>query len=203
MPVSKFKIYGGKNSFWQYDTDQKLIVLDDNITEVHFSNKNMKHSIIRTVYVHNGERICNVPNVILRLPRNLVVYACKNGATMGEFNFAVIKRPIHGGFAADLENDFGDDTAANAPISTSVTLLANAWFGKSEPYFQSIEIDVVTVNSKIDLLPSSQQIIDLQESDISLIVENDNGTLTCYAIGGKPDKDYTIQALVTEVNYHE
>lgn len=43
----------GRTNFWQWDTKQKLIVLDDSITEVRFSNRNMEHSKRRPVYTDN------------------------------------------------------------------------------------------------------------------------------------------------------
>ena len=53
MPQNIFKIYDGRTNFWQWDTKQKLIVLDDRITEVRFSNRNMEHSKRRIVYKDN------------------------------------------------------------------------------------------------------------------------------------------------------
>lgn len=91
------------------------------------------------------------------------------------------------------------DPSVSVPKSTTITLLADSWVGDAQPYSQAITISAATVNSKIDLLPTSSQILALQEADISLMVENDNGSLTCYALGGKPEEDYTIQALITEV----
>ena len=75
MITPLFKIYGGRTNFWQWDTGQKLIVLDENVTQVHFSNRDMSHSIKRDVYDYEGMRVCNVPDIILQLPRNLVAYA--------------------------------------------------------------------------------------------------------------------------------
>lgn len=98
MPQNIFKIYDGRTNFWQWDTGQKLIVLDDSITEVHFSNRDMNHSITRNVYDYKGQRVCNIPDIILQLPRNLVAYAYvgddKTGHTAKSVKFAVIQRPI-------------------------------------------------------------------------------------------------------------
>ena len=57
MPQNIFKIYDGRTNFWQWDTGQKLIVLDESVTQVHFSNKDMNHSIDRDVYEYEGKRI--------------------------------------------------------------------------------------------------------------------------------------------------
>ena len=100
MPQNIFKIYDGRTSFWQWDTKQKLIVLDERITEVRFSNRNMEHSKRRPVYTDkNGLRVCNVPDLLLQLPKNLIAYACiKNDdgscSTVKAVKFAVNKQPI-------------------------------------------------------------------------------------------------------------
>ena len=100
MPQNIFKIYDGRTNFWQWDTKQKLIVLDDRITEVRFSNRNMEHSKRRPVYTDkDGLRICNVPDILLQLPKNLIAYACiKNDdgscSTVKAVKFAVHQQPI-------------------------------------------------------------------------------------------------------------
>lgn len=100
MSQNMFKIYDGRTNFWQWDTKQKLIVLDERITEVRFSNRNMEHSKRRVVYTdNNGVRICNVPDMLLQLPKNLIAYACiKNEdgtcSTVKAVKFAVHKQPI-------------------------------------------------------------------------------------------------------------
>jgi hypothetical protein len=100
VPQNIFKIYDGRTSFWQWDTRQKLIVLDDRITEVRFSNRNMEHSKRRPVYTdNNGIRICNVPDLLLQLPKNLIAYACIRNddgscSTVKAVKFAVHRQPI-------------------------------------------------------------------------------------------------------------
>lgn len=100
MPQNIFKIFDGRTNFWQWDTKQKLIVLDDRITEVRFSNRNMEHSKRRPVYTdNNGMRICNVPDLLLQLPKNLVAYACikkddGSCSTVKAVKFAVHRQPI-------------------------------------------------------------------------------------------------------------
>ena len=100
MSQNIFKIYDGRTGFWQWDTKQKLIVLDDRITEVRFSNRNMEHSKRRPVYTDkDGVRICNVPDLLLQLPKNLIAYACikqEDGtcSTVKAVKFAVARQPI-------------------------------------------------------------------------------------------------------------
>lgn len=100
MPQNIFKIYDGRTNFWQWDTKQKLIVLDERVTEVRFSNRDMEHSKRRPVYTDkDGVRICNVPDLLLQLPKNLIAYACiKNDdgtcSTVKAVKFAVFRQPI-------------------------------------------------------------------------------------------------------------
>ena len=100
MAQNIFKIYDGRTNFWQWDTKQKLVVLDERITEVRFSNKNMEHSKRRIVYTdNNGIRVCNVPDLLLQIPKNLIAYACikqEDGScsTIKSVKFAVVRQPI-------------------------------------------------------------------------------------------------------------
>ena len=87
------------------------------------------------------------------------------------------------------------------PRISTITLNASAWSGSSEPYSQQIDIATVTTASKIDLQPTAQQIVSLQNEETSLMVENNGGVVTCYAIGNKPTVDYTMQVLIQEVSY--
>lgn len=109
MPQNIFKIYDGRTNFWQWDTKQKLIVLDDRITEVRFSNRNMEHSKRRPVYTNNdGVRICNVPDMLLQLPKNLIAYACIKQAdgscsTVKAVKFAVVRQPIPSDYVCEQD----------------------------------------------------------------------------------------------------
>lgn len=94
------------------------------------------------------------------------------------------------------------DTTAGAPRSTYIDLLANSWVGNSTPYSQVVSVSGINVNDKIDLLPTTAQILTLQNEDISLVAENNNGVLTIYSMGGKPSVDLTsMQILITTVTF--
>lgn len=89
---------------------------------------------------------------------------------------------------------------ATVPTVTSITLSASSWSGSANPYSQVVTISAANANSKIDLQPTAAQIVTLQNQEIQLMVENNNGVCTCYAIGGKPTSDMTMDVLITEVN---
>ena len=109
MPHNIFKIYDGRTNFWQWDTKQKLIVLDERITEVRFSNRDMEHSKRRPVYVNkDGIRVCNIPDLLLQLPKNLIAYACiKNDdgtcSTVKAVKFAVYRQPIPSDYVCEQD----------------------------------------------------------------------------------------------------
>ena len=82
-----------------------------------------------------------------------------------------------------------------------VSLFASAWVGENNLYSQIVSIEGVTENSQVDLTPDVQQLAVFYEKDLTFVTENDNGVVTVYAIGQKPQNDYTIQVTITEVAY--
>jgi hypothetical protein len=82
-----------------------------------------------------------------------------------------------------------------------VILTANGWVGNESPYSQVVSIDGVTKNSQVDLTPSIAQLAVFYKKDLAFVTENENGVVTVYAIGEKPQNDYTIQVTITEVYY--
>lgn len=87
-------------------------------------------------------------------------------------------------------------------IST-VTLPSSQWEGEASPYYQVVNIEGATENSKIDLNPTIEQLNVFHEKDIAFVVANRSGVTTVYCIGQKPVNDYTIQVSITEVNRYE
>lgn len=83
------------------------------------------------------------------------------------------------------------------PTYSSVMLKASYWVGSEDTYSQVVTIPGVTSNSKVDLLPSVEQLATFQ--DLTLVTENVGGTVTVYAIGDKPTSDYTMEVCITEV----
>ncbi len=91
-----------------------------------------------------------------------------------------------------------------AKVGTSkigeVALLASAWEGDNSLYSQIVSIKDVTENSQVDITPSVEQLVVFYEKDLTFVTENDGGVVTVYAIGQKPENDYTIQVTITEVS---
>lgn len=81
-----------------------------------------------------------------------------------------------------------------------VTLLASAWEGAGSPYSQVVDIEGVTPYSQIDLTPNVEQLVVFYDKDLTFVTENEDGVVTVYSIGQKPENDYTIQVTITEVS---
>jgi hypothetical protein len=81
----------------------------------------------------------------------------------------------------------------------NVTLLANKWVGTASPYSQVVTVEGVTENSQVDLTPNVGQLSIFHHKDLAFVTENEGGVVTVYAIGEKPENDYTIQVTITEV----
>ena len=80
-----------------------------------------------------------------------------------------------------------------------IELLSSAWVGEASPYAQVVEIEGLTPYSQVDLTPNVAQLVVFYEKDLTFVTENEDGVLTVYAIGQKPENDYTVQVTITEV----
>ena len=68
-------------------------------------------------------------------------------------------------------------------------------------YGQTVNVNnaIITENSKVDLLITSEQMVVFYEKDLAFVTENEDGVVTVYCVGNIPENDYKIQAMVTEV----
>lgn len=98
-----------------------------------------------------------------------------------------------------IEDGIVDASKAPPAWLTDVTILASAWTGENSLYSQVVTIDGITEYSKVDLLPSVEQLAIFFNKNVSFVTENEDGVVTIYAIGDKPLLDYTMQAQITEV----
>lgn len=85
------------------------------------------------------------------------------------------------------------------PKLSYVTLEASKWTGTDNLHSQVVTIPGITEYSKVDLLPSVEQLAIFHNKDVAFVTENEDGVVTVYAIGDKPVLDYTIQVQITEV----
>ena len=87
-----FRIYDGRERFFQWDISQRLIVEDASVDRVHFCNRTSDCSVVRDVYEEDGLRIVNVPNILLQDSYAIHVYAFCANCTKVEEVFKVTPR---------------------------------------------------------------------------------------------------------------
>lgn len=85
-----FKIQDGRKSFTQWDLNRKIIVEDDSITRVHFTNSNRigENALVCEVI----DNVVNVPNIILQGYGTIFVYGCDSNYTKYIEAFDIIRR---------------------------------------------------------------------------------------------------------------
>ena len=87
-----FKIYDGRDRFYQWDLDRKLIVEDASITEVHFCNKTDDCSLVCATYKEGNKTVVNVPNILLQDNWAINVYGYTSNYTKFSERFEVERR---------------------------------------------------------------------------------------------------------------
>lgn len=95
------------------------------------------------------------------------------------------------------------------PKPISITLYADQWVqvtnddgeAIADTYCQVVTVDnaTITSNSKVDLQPSPEQLVDFYDLGVAFTVANSDGVITTYVVGALPTENYTIQATVTEI----
>lgn len=100
---------------------------------------------------------------------------------------------------ASLDSILNSINSTVDKIST-ISLPASGWKTAANVYSQVVSIPNVTTNSKVDIYPTPEQLIELQSAGIALMAVNDNGTVTVYALNNKPTSNYSMQVTLTELN---
>lgn len=101
------------------------------------------------------------------------------------------------------EEEWLESLRGSRPVASiaTISLPAAAWIGSFENlYSQVVDVPGVTKNSQVDLTPSVEQLSVFYNKSVAFVAENRDGVVTVYAVGQKPDNDYTMQVTVTEVN---
>lgn len=91
------KITNGKKRFYQWDTDQKLIVTDAGVcNEVHFANAGCSEALVCKIREEGGVRLVDIPNILLQKAEGITAYlwyCSANGAeTRYSQSFTVLSR---------------------------------------------------------------------------------------------------------------
>ena len=125
-----------------------------------------------------------------------IVSAVRNGLAS---IFVPLTRTINGkGLSSDITLDASDVGAAE-PTQVGSISLSSSWSG-SGPYSQTVTVTgaMVTANSKVDVQLTAAQIASLIATGVTgLVIENNAGTLTAWAVGASPPA-MTVQCTVEE-----
>ena len=102
-----------------------------------------------------------------------------------------------GNFTVTMEGPFG--SAGSAVLIRQMDLPASGWKGAVSPFFQTVALEGITVRSKVDILPTHQQLEAFRSQELAFTTENNEGFLSVYAIGQRPEEDISFLAAITEV----
>lgn len=212
-----FQVFGERPALYQWDLNRRIVVSCD-CQEVHFSRGLEGEALVVETYTEDGTRYANVPNLLLQsaLPLNVYAYVCgpeqytRRAATLevnprskpADYVYTETEVKTYDALEARVKALEDGPSGPSTPAAriAYVTILANAWQDQGAGlYSQVVTVDGATENSQVDLTPSVEQLAVFYNKDLTFVTENDNGTVTVYAIGQKPLNDYTIQATLTEV----
>lgn len=159
-----------------------------------------------------GEKLAERPalrflNATLKVEPDAIVVDPANGSDGkdGTDGKSAYESAQSGGYTG-TEDEFNADLAtvgdkADPAKVVSITLTAKNWSQIGVGYKQTVTIDGGTENTMVSLQPTPEQIYLLMEAGVSaLMVNNDSGTFTAYAIGEKLESDMTLQAALAEVD---
>ncbi len=224
--VKELQIYDGRTSFYQWDLNQKITSNTFKVgDEIHCFNMRQSTALVVIAYELDGKVVADVPNILLQSSCPITVYRYinnnNNARTIEEYLFEVKQRPKPDDYIYTETDVYNIETIIDQALLEAkdviieevlalvnqkssyiayIELQSSEWEGKSSPFSQSVSIDGITENSKVDLNPSVEQLTKFYEKDIAFVVENEDGVITVYAIGQKPAEDYTMQVTITEVS---
>lgn len=87
-----FKILDGREMFYQWDTNRKLLIEDRTILQVHFCNRTSNCSIVRCAYDVGGLWVVDVPDIVLQESYRLNVYGYNTEYTKYSDSFNIVAR---------------------------------------------------------------------------------------------------------------
>lgn len=103
-----------------------------------------------------------------------------------------------GSYEVTMEGPFAGGGGSSAKMTT-IFAEVDDWKGGTSPYFQIVTIDNISVNSKVELQMSAEQIEALSDQRIAFTCSNKGGIATLYAIGDKPSKTCEFQVTLSDV----
>lgn len=124
------------------------------------------------------------------------------GELVLEYDYGIPRLKIGDGVSEFSQLPYMSIDSFILPTPASVTIYANKWIQASDNrWYQVVTVDnaIITERSKVDLQPSSEQLVIFHEKDLAFVTENDDGVVSVFCVGQVPTSDYTIQATIMEV----
>jgi hypothetical protein len=104
-----------------------------------------------------------------------------------------------GSFTVTMDGPFASGGSGGALKMVSISAPAEDWKGGESPYSQVVNVDGVTVSSKVDVQLTADQMKTFDGLIIAFHAVNNNGVITLYSYGNKPSTDIVLQATISEV----
>lgn len=126
----------------------------------------------------------------------------QDGELVLEYDNGIPRLKIGDGVHTFAELEYMSVDSFILPKPASVTIYPDKWVQASDDrFYQVVSVNnaTVTVNSKVDLQPSSEQLCIFHEKDLAFVAENENGIISIFCVGQVPTNEYTIQITITEV----
>lgn len=77
--------------------------------------------------------------------------------------------------------------------------LAEVWSEDGDgKYSQTLTLDGITKNSRLDLQPDANMLAEFKQLGLVFVTENNGNAITVYSVGNTPTKAYSMQATIVE-----
>lgn len=116
------KIYNGRNSFYQWDCNQKVTGDDLNVgDELHFCNASMNEVLVTKAYNLDGKVVADVPNILLQQRHEIRVYRYvideDSQYTIIQYRFVVQPRPKPSDYVYEETEVYSIETVVNNALA--------------------------------------------------------------------------------------
>ena len=85
-------IYDGRDKFYQWDINQKLVIENDEVNLVNFSTAAQSQALVCEIYELDGKRVVDVPNILLTDSWDINVYAKCDLCVRETAKFEIVER---------------------------------------------------------------------------------------------------------------
>lgn len=103
-----------------------------------------------------------------------------------------------GSFEVQMDGPFGGSGGTSSKLTVIHAAVAD-WKGGTSPYSQVVQVDGISLNSKVDIQMSVEQLARFYNQEIVFTTENKGGVVTLFAVGDKPAADCDFQATVSDI----